>query len=326
MKIVITGGAGFLGRRLAQVLLDRGEATDAAGQSRPIERLVLFDRTEAASLEDSRVEVMAGDIADPSAIAALVDGASSVFHLAAIVSGEAEADFDLGYRVNLDGTRVLLEACRAQPAPAKLVFTSSVAAFGGNLPDTVPDSQTPTPLTSYGVQKVIGEYLVQDYSRKGFLDGRSVRLPTVVVRPGKPNKAASSFASAVIREPLDRVDYVCPVAPETRVWCSSPGTVVANLVHAHELPAEAWGDWRVVNFPGLSVTVQEMIDTLRAVASEAVTNHISFGIDPVIDRIVKTWPGGFDAARAREMGFGEDSDFEAVIRQYIDDTGLMLYA
>jgi D-erythronate 2-dehydrogenase len=324
MKVVVTGGAGFLGRRLAQALLDRGEMAGAAGQSRRIERIVLFDHAEAAGLEDERVEIAAGDIADPATVAGVIEGAASVFHLAAVVSGEAEADFDIGMRVNLDGTRNVLEACRAQPSPARLVFTSSLAVFGGKLPDVVPDAQTPLPQGSYGVQKVIGEYLVQDYSRKGFVDGRSVRLPTVVVRPGKPNKAASSFASAVIREPLNRVDYACPVGPETRMWCSSPGTVVQNLVLAHELPADAWGEWRAVNLPGISVTVQEMIDALHDIASEAVTNHISFEIDPAVERIVKTWPGIFDTARARGMGFSGDENIEAVIRQYIDDTGLML--
>ena len=231
MRIVITGGAGFLGTRLARALLARGTLTDTRGDEREIREIVLLDLVAAPDLGDKRVRSIAGDLADPAVIErALTPDTASVFHLAAVVSGQAEADFDLGMRVNVDATRLLLERCRRLAAPPKFVFTSSLAVFGGSLPDPVPDDAPLMPQTSYGAQKAIGEYLVYDMTRKGMLDGRSLRLPTVTVRPGKPNKAASSFASGIIREPLAGVDAPCPVAPTTRMWVTSPGAVVANLI------------------------------------------------------------------------------------------------
>ena len=242
----------------------------------------------------------------------------SVFHLASVVSGGAELDFDGGYRVNLDGGRALLEQARQQPKPPKYVFASSVAAFGGKLPDVLDDSTTPAPQTSYGTQKVINEYLVADYTRKGFIDGRSLRLPTIVVRPGKPNLAASSFASGIIREPLAGVVSECPVPDDTGVWILSPRRVVEAFVHAHDLPSDAWPGTRVVNLPGITLTVREMIDAMGRVAGKDAVARVVFKPDARIQAIVKTWPIRFRTERANAMGFKADSDFESIVRQHLE--------
>jgi nucleoside-diphosphate-sugar epimerase len=320
MKVVVTGGAGFLGQRLVRLLCQRGSLTDAAGRERRIARIVAVDQGQCADPHtDERVAYTTGDVADARFIGEVLGGdTDSVFHLAAVVSGAAERDFDLGMRVNVDGTRGLLDACRRQARPPKVVFTSSVAVFGQPLPAVVTDATTPTPQASYGVQKLIGELLVGDYSRKGFIDGRCVRLPTIVVRSGKPNAAASSFASGIIREPLAGQESVCPVEPSTGVWMSSPGTAVAAMVHAHELPASAWGPLRAINLPGLTATVAEMVDALRRAAGDGVADRVAFRIDEPIAAIVRTWPARFDTARARAMGFPQDADFGSILRQYIE--------
>jgi D-erythronate 2-dehydrogenase len=325
MKIVITGGGGFIGFRLARALLARG--TLAAEK---IARLTLVDQAFPAGLpEDPRLETLAGDISDPKfAARAIAADTTSIFHLAAVVSGAAEADFDLGMRVNLQGMRNVLDQarriCDAAARPPRLVFASSVAAFGGALPEVLDDSTTPAPQTSYGSQKVIGEYLVSDFSRKGYVDGRSLRLPTIVVRPGKPNAAASSFASAVVREPLNGVAYECPLPPETGVWLLSPRRVVEAFIHAHDLPAEKWGSNRVVNLPGITVTVAEMIETMRKIAGAQAAKRVSWKLDPRINAIVKTWPVRFATPRARALGFEADPGIEAVIRDYIADEGVKI--
>ena len=319
MKVVVTGGAGFLGQRVIRALCERGRLTDAAGRERTIERIVAVDQGQCSDpFSDGRVAYALGDVSDHAFISSvLATDTDSVFHLAAVVSAAAERDFDLGMRVNLDGTRLLLEACRPQARAPKVVFASSVAVFGQPLPAVVTDATTPLPQASYGVQKLIGELLVGDCSRKGFIDGRSVRLPTIVVRPGKPNAAASSFASGIIREPLAGEAAVCPVEPSTGVWMSSPVTAVAALVHAHELPAAAWGTVRSLNLPGLTATVAEMIETLRRVAGDAVADRVSFRIDEPIAAIVRSWPARFDTARARAMGFPQDADFGSILRDYM---------
>ena len=229
MKVVITGGAGFIGRQLAERLLALGELPDRDGKPHPIDELVLFDAVEPAPFKtpDKRVRAVTGDIADRALVARTIDGKTgSVFHLAAVVSAAAEADFDLGMRVNVEGTQAVLEACRALPQPARLVFTSSIAVFGGDMPPTLIDTTPLTPQTSYGAQKAIGELLLNDYSRKGFIDGRALRLPTIVVRPGKPNKAASTFASSILREPLAGQEAICPVERSARMWILSPRRAV----------------------------------------------------------------------------------------------------
>jgi nucleoside-diphosphate-sugar epimerase len=306
-KILITGGGGFLGSRLATAI----KARDASA------RITLLDMAFPPGL-DQQFECIAGDVSSAAVIErALGRDTGSVFHLAAVVSGGAEADFDLGYRVNLDGTRALLEACRKLAKPAKLVYASSVAAFGGKLPEVLDDSTTPTPQTSYGTQKVIGEYLVADWTRKGMLDGRSLRLPTIVVRPGKPNLAASSFASGIIREPLNGVVSECPVPDTTGVWILSPKRVVEAFLHAHDLPADAWPSSRVVNLPGITLSVREMIDAMGRVAGKDAVSRVKFVPDARIQGIVKSWPVRFRTERALAMGFKADADFESAVRDYL---------
>jgi nucleoside-diphosphate-sugar epimerase len=242
-----------------------------------------------------------------------------VFHLAAVVSGAAEADYDLGLRVNVDGVRALLDACRALPQPPTFVFASSVAVFGGDLPPVVEDSTMPTPQASYGVQKLIGELLVQDFSRKGFIDGRSVRVPTVVVRPGLPNGAASGFASGIIREPLAGVEAVLPVDPDTEMWIASPRTVVRMFLHALALPESAWGWNRSLNLPGLVASMRDEMAALRKVGGESAAALVREQPDDAVRRLVTTWAARFDTRRARSMGFTADADFESIVRAYVED-------
>jgi D-erythronate 2-dehydrogenase len=320
MRIVITGGAGFLGRKLASAILKRGRLTDASGATNDVREVVLFDVVAPPASDDPRVRAIAGDLGDEALVSRVFSSdVSSVFHLAAIVSGEAEQNFDLGWRVNVDATRLWLEACRRLSSPPKFVFTSSAAVFGGRLPDVVPDDQQLTPQSSYGAQKAVGEMLVHDYTRKGFLDGRSLRLPTVTVRPGKPNKAASSFASGIVREPLNGVASVCPVPPETRMWLTSPRSVIANLIAGHEAPASAFAHTRAVNVPGISVAVGDMVAALRRVAGDEVAARVSWRVDPAIDRIVRTWPRDFDARLGRSLQMQTDPDFDSIVRQYMAD-------
>src|ERR1035437_9997079 len=251
MKILITGGGGFLGYRLALALLKRGTLADADGKQQAISQITLID-TAFPAQTDARLKCVKGDFTNAALLAdAMGRDTGSVFHLAAVVSGGAEADFDLGIRVNLDGTRGLLEHCRKQVRPPRYVFTSSVAAFGGELPPVLDDSTTPNPQTSYGAHKVCGEYLATDFSRKGFIDGRSRRLPPRGVPGGSPTRAAFSFASGIIREPLNGAISSCPVGAETGVWLLSPGKVVEAFIRAHDLPSSAWGVNRVVNLPGI---------------------------------------------------------------------------
>jgi nucleoside-diphosphate-sugar epimerase len=315
-KILITGGGGFLGSRLARAL--KARQSDA--------RITLLDMAFPPGL-DRDFTCIAGDVSSPEVIGrALGNDTDSVFHLAAVVSGGAEADFDLGYRVNLDGTRALLEACRKLAKPAKMVYASSVAAFGGTLPEVLDDSTTPTPQTSYGTQKVIGEYLVADWTRKGMLDGRSLRLPTIVVRPGKPNLAASSFASGIIREPLNGVVAECPVPDTTGVWILSPKRVVEAFIHAHDLPSSAWPSSRVVNLPGITLSVREMIDAMGRVAGRDAVSRVKFVPDARIQGIVKTWPVRFRTERALAMGFKADDNFESAVRDYMQSENLPIPA
>src|SRR5665213_3005012 len=319
MHVMITGGGGFLGSRLAAALLARGALTDVHGVRRDIARITLVD-VVASPAADPRLRSIAGDIADAAFIdEAFGDGVDSVFHLAAVVSAEAEADFDLGWRVNVDGTRALLERCRRLASSPKFVYASSCAVFGGPLPDPVADTQALWPQSSYGNQKAIGEFLINDFARKGFVDGRSLRLPTISVRPGKANKAASSFASGILREPLNGVDAVCPVARQTRMWLLSPRCAIDNLVIAHEAPASAFAHTRSINVPGISTSVDAMLAALRRVAGDAVADRVSFRADPAVERIVQTWPVDFDTVFGRALGMRSDVDFDAIVHQYIDD-------
>ncbi len=312
MRVVITGGCGFLGRRLTLRLLDRGD----------IDELVLFDSAPSALPlpEDRRLALMTGDIADRAVVReAIAPGTDAVYHLAAVVSGEAEADTDLGYRVNLNGTRAVLEACRALGTCPRLIFASSLAVYGGELPPDVGDDTPLRPQTSYGTQKAIGELLVNDYSRKGFVDGRALRLPTVVVRPGRPNRAASTFASSIIREPLSGKDAVCPVSPDTVMALASPRWVVAGLVHALDLPGAAFGDNRSLQLPGFSVAVGDMVEAVRRLGGEAAHARIRWQPDPLVQQIVSGWPPALFASRAAALGFTADPGIDAVVHAFIED-------
>jgi len=321
MKVVITGGAGFLGSRLARHLAVRGRLVGHSGKDETIDEIVLFDMGPAPTIAGKvPVRAVAGDIADAGQLRALISpGTGAVFHLAAVVSGGAEADFDLGYRVNLDGTRNVLEAARALGTKPRLLFTSSVAVFGGKIPVMVSDDTALTPETSYGNQKAIGEFLVNDFSRKGFIDGRSVRLPTIVVRPGKPNKAASSFASGIIREPLTGVATTCPVPASTRMPLMSPRRVVDAFVAAIEAPSATFGATRAITLPSLSATVEEMLEAMRRVCGPKPLARVKMEIDPVIDRIVKTWPQATDSALARRIGVRTDASVEDIVKAFIED-------
>jgi nucleoside-diphosphate-sugar epimerase len=321
MRVLVTGGAGFLGRRLIRALLDRGTIAGAGGPA-AISRIVSVDVATPDEREpDDCVEYVTGDLADTAFAASLIDRqTTSVFHLAAVVSGMAEADFDLGWRVNLDATRALLEACRAAGHTPRLVFASSVAVFGGDLPAIVPETWAPRPQSSYGAEKAIGELLVCDYSRKGYVDGRVLRLPTISVRPGRPNAAASSFASGIIREPLKGEEAICPVGPDTRVWLLSPATAIACLITGHELAADAFGPSRIVNLPGLATTAGQMASALGRAAGQIVAQRITWQRDPRIEKIVTSWPGALDDTRARALGFPSDDDFEAIIRRYMSES------
>ncbi|HEX2150931.1 MAG TPA: D-erythronate dehydrogenase [Stellaceae bacterium] len=316
MRIVITGGCGFLGWRVAMRLLDRGTASGQVGD------LVLFDNAPPALPlpQDRRLSVVTGDIADRDTVANLIaPGTDAVFHLAAIVSGQAEADTDLGYRVNLDGTRAVLDACRALGTAPKLIFASSLAVYGGALPPEVGENTALTPQSSYGTQKAIGEFLVNDYSRKGFIDGLALRLPTVVVRPGLPNRAASTFASSIIREPLTGREAVCPVSPDTVMALASPRRIVAGLAQALDLPPGALGASRSLQLPGFSVSVGDMAEALRRAGGEEAYRRIRWQPDPQIQAIISSWPQSLSASRAEALGFGRDSGIDEVIQAFIED-------
>jgi nucleoside-diphosphate-sugar epimerase len=317
MHVVITGGAGFLGQRLARELLRRGSLRGADGAAQPIAGITLVDVVPGA-LAHERVRSVAGDIADAAVLAdAITPATQAVFHLAAVVSGQAEADFELGMRVNLDATRALLERCRQLQTCPRVVFTSSVAVYG---PAEAVDDDTPLrPQSSYGIQKAIGELLLADYSRRGFVDGRCLRLPTICVRPGKPNQAASSFVSGVIREPLGGADSVCPVDLAVRVWLLSPRRAIECLLAGFELDAQALQGQRSINLPGLSVSVAEMLQALERVAGPAARRHVRMEKDPAIERIVASWPGAWDTRRALALGLQGDESFDAIVRGYIED-------
>jgi nucleoside-diphosphate-sugar epimerase len=320
MNILVTGAAGFLGRRLIEALLLHGSLTDRTGESRPIGQIVAFDMVELTGIDDPRVKVVCGDIADPEVLDSLINASTdSIFHLAAVVSSQAEADFELGMRINFTATRNMLERVRTLGTCPKWVMTSSVAVFGGQLPERVRDDQVWAPQSSYGTQKAMNDLLLADYSRRAFVDGRSLRMPTIVVRPGKPNLAASSFASGIIREPLNGEPSICPVPLDTRLWLMSPAQAIRNLIHGHELSGEQLTEGRVINMPGLSITVERMIDALRQTAGEDVAGRIRMERNPAIERIVGSWPGAFCATYSRDLGFTADEHFTDVIEQFINE-------
>jgi D-erythronate 2-dehydrogenase len=324
MNILITGGAGFLGARLARALLTQGSLAVAGAAAQPIQTITLADRAAppADLASDPRVRAVIGDLNAQIANKAIpAPGTDVVFHLAAAVSGECEADFDLGMHSNFDATRALLDACRALGSKPLFVFASSLAVFGNlpgqPLPELIEDFTLPTPQSSYGIQKFIGEQLVADFARKGFVRGRSARLMTVSVRPGRPNGAASSFFSGMIREPLAGVRAQVPVPAETRHAFLSPRLTTDALIRVAGVSDEQWGPLTAINLPAMGATVGEMAAALERVAGKAATDLLDWTPDPAILRLVKTWPGNVASARARAMGMQSDASFEAIVRDYI---------
>jgi nucleoside-diphosphate-sugar epimerase len=324
MKVVITGGTGFIGQCLARSLLQRGRLTDPSGSPAEIDRIVLFDavtQAERPDWYDERVEVRTGQITDRALLGELVDRDDiSLFHLASVVSGQGEQDFDLAMDVNLTGGVNVLESCRARAGQPRLVFASSIAVFGGAaMPARVGDQAKQTPQTTYGMTKAVLELLINDYSRKGFLDGRSARLPTVIIRPGKPNAAASSFVSGVFREPLNGVDMALPVGTDTVMPLLGYRAIVEGLVRLHEAPGEALGDDRAVQLPSLTVAVQDMIDALQRVAGERPLGRIEVEPDPFIERICAGWPRDAGFERALALGLPREDSLDEIVAYYIAD-------
>ena len=318
-KILITGGAGFVGSRLARELLTRGELAGVQ-----VDELVLTDlRAPASNLtSDSRVRISVGTLIDLCAEFGK-QKFDLVFHLAGAVSAECEADFDLGMQSNLHSIQTLLESLRAAGNVPRVVFSRSISVFGPNpnvsMPSTVSDDTLPKPQSSYGIQKFIGEQLIADYTRKGFIDGRSVRPNTVVVRPGRPNGAASGFLSSIIREPLNGEPAVCPVAPETRVALGSTAGTIAALIKVAEASREEFGGRTAINLPALNVSVNEMLNALEAVGGKAARDLVKFERDPMVVRLVDSWPASVEAPRALKLGINSDKDFISIVRAYVAD-------
>ena len=319
MHILVTGAAGMIGRKLTARLV-----ADGALNGQAIEKLTLIDVVAPQSPEkfSGKIDAAAADIADPAAVRAAVAGRPDViFHLAGVVSGEAELDFEKGMRVNLDGSRTLFEAVRAVGGGyrPRLVFTSSIAVFGAPFPPAISDEFHLTPLTSYGTQKAATELLLADYTRRGFLDGIGIRLPSIVVRPGRPNRAASGFFSSIIREPLNGEEAVLPVADSVLHWHASPRAAVGFLVHAAGLDAGKLGPRVNLTMPGVCCTVAEQIAALRRIAGDKVVSRIRREPDPLVARIVAGWPSRFDPARALALGFRAEGSFDDIIRVHIAD-------
>lgn len=316
MRILVIGAGGMLGAKLIDRLV-----RDRSVGGKAIAHLTRVDAMPCAPIKaDFQLKTVACDLSAPNITAQLMaDRPDLIFHLAAVVSGEAERDFDKGYRINLDATRYLLESARVAGHCPKIIFTSSIAVFGAPFPDVIADDYFTTPLTSYGTQKAMAELLLSDYSRRGLVDSVSLRMPTVCVRPGLPNAAASGFFSNIIREPLVGLPAVLPVDETVRHWFVSPRAAIAFLIGAAEMDTGALGARRTLTMPGLSCTVAEQIEALRRIAGDKAVALISRVADPVIARIVAGWPQQFDAARAIGLGFAAESSFDTIIRSHIED-------
>ncbi|MDC1133763.1 SDR family oxidoreductase [Alphaproteobacteria bacterium] len=319
MKILILGGAGMVGQKLLNKILDKQEL-----RNKKVSEITLFDIIKAPYPDNTTIPIVtkSGDISDPSVSADIVSSKPDViFHLAAIVSGQAEQEFDLGWNINAKGSWGLFEAIRSQGDNycPRVVFTSSIAVFGAPFPDKIPDDFFTTPLTSYGAQKAISELLLADYSRKGMIDGISIRLPTICVRPGKPNLAASGFFSGIIREPLNGQEAILPVDTDVRHWHATPRSAAGFLIHAAEIDTKKLNNRITLNMPGLSATVQEQIDALGRVAGNDVIKLIKHQPDPVIQKIVSGWARDFDTQRSIDLGFKAETNFDEIIKIYIED-------
>jgi len=315
MHVLVLGAAGMLGRRLCREIVS-GDL--------PVSRLTQIDIVKPGfSPEGCAADCLAMDYSAPGASRLIAElRADMVFHLAAVVSGEAEANFDKGYTVNLAGTEALLEDIKSSGHCPRFVFASSLAVFGPPFPDVVPDSHRPTPASSYGTQKAISELLIADYTRKGFIDGVSLRLPTVAIRPGKPNTAASGFLSNIIREPLQGLPAFLPVPETTRAYLGSPNAVVGAFIKAASLPADTLRRLPPMNLPGLTVSVTEMLQTLREVAGQSAVDLVSTKPDAQVSMLVESWPPAFEAGTARELGFPVNGSFDEIVQEHIDEFGM----
>lgn len=320
MHILILGGGGFLGRRLAKELIENGGLTKGE-----LTHLTLVDIAfPEDTIQDSRLECIEADFSDEAAIENILQHQPDViFHLAAIVSGEAEKNFDLGMKINFHASLQILELCRKLAIHPRIVFSSSCGVFGGDVSKVISDETGPKPRSSYGTQKAMVELLMNDYSRRGFIDARSLRLPTITVRPGKPNAATSSFLSAIIREPLHGKSASYPVPSETEFWIHSPKRVIQNFIHAANIDEKVLGDDRIINLPGLTVSVQEMINSLEQITNPEVTKLIAYEPDAFLQSIVLTWPPHFDTQRANKLGFVSDTSVEEIIRSYMAEEGIV---
>ncbi len=322
MRVLITGAGGFIGQRLTHALLGLKFLNHTNPDTSPNE-LVLCDVTpwEApATQKGTTISQVIADIGDSSVIERIFQQDFDViFHLAAVVSAAAEEDFELGMRVNFELTRTLLEAARHQKTQVKFIMASSVAVFGGDMPAVITDYTAATPQSSYGAQKAMCELLVNDYNRKEFIDGLVLRLPTVVVRPGKPNKAASTFASSIIREPLKDEMASCPVPPQTAMFISSPNRIVESLIHALNFERDNVGASCILNLPGLTVTVEDMVNALVRVKGEGARKFINWQNDPKIRAIVESWPANFETPRALSLGFSADLSMDEIVSNFIQD-------
>lgn len=307
MKIVITGGQGFLARKLAKKLLEN--------KSINLEKLILVDVIPTREpINDQRVSNIQMDLHSGDLSHIFTKDITAIFHLAAIVSSQAEQEPDLGYQINFETTKRLLDYCRNINSNIRFIFSSSLAVYGGELPEIVSDKTVLTPSSTYGSQKAMCELLINDYSRKGFIDGLVLRLPTICIRPGKPNQAASSFVSSIIREPLKGENTICPVERSLKLWISSPNTVINNFIHALTLPKQTRNS---INLPGLTVSVEDMLTELVTIRSEAILDLLKFEFDPKINQIVASWPAIIDCSLGLSLGFTKDHNFTDVIQQFI---------
>jgi D-erythronate 2-dehydrogenase len=319
MKVLVTGAAGMLGRKFCDQIAAAGSVA-----GRKMQRLTMVDIVESPRIgAPFEVQSFAGDLAEPGIAERLIaDHPEIILHSAAVVSGEAEADFDKGYRINVDATRELFEAIRRAAYQPRVIFTSSIAVFGAPFPDVIGQEFFATPLTSYGTQKAIGELLLADYTRKGFFDGVGIRLPTICVRPGRPNRAASSFFSSIIREPLNGLEAVLPVPDTIRHWFASPRSAIGFFFRAAEMDSGGLGPRRILAMPGLSATVGEMIESLGRCAGPERIKLIRRVPDSTIMKIVEGWPMALDASRAEGLGFKAETNFDEIVRAYIEDEGI----
>jgi len=322
VHVLVTGAEGYLGRKLVRALMRRGELVGPGGKLEPISSLLLTDMAPEPTSPPGGppLRYSRGNIADPAFVATLFDEPpQAVFHLAALMSGGAERAFEAGYRANLYGTLNLLEAARSSGVVPRFVFTSTIATYGGELPDIVPDSQRQTPQSSYGTQKAIGELLVADYTRRGYIDGRSLRLPIIAVRGGAPSTATSAWASDIVREPLSGRSYACPVLPDDRGYLLSPRRTIDGLILGHDSPSDRWGADRSVMMAGLACSARDLAAAVSRLAGASAGDLIAWRPDPFIRDIVTTWPSAFTLEKAGRIGLAADASVDEIVGNYIED-------